>query len=69
MSEGLVASKTIRELKDELNEAHEELFEMRKERMSLRNEVSRLAVDLRVAVSDVKSKQRLIDSLMAELRK
>lgn len=69
MAEGLVAAKTIRELKDELNDARNELFEMRIERVSLRQEISRLAVDLRVAIEDAKQKQRHIDSLMSELRK
>lgn len=69
MSEALTSAKVIRSLKDELEEAHDEIQELRKARTLMRMELSRVAVDLREAVADVKSKQRRIDVLMAELRK
>ena len=69
MSEAFASAKVIRSLKDELEEAHDEIHELRKARTLMRMELSRVAVDLREAVADVKSKQRRIDVLMAELRK
>jgi uncharacterized coiled-coil DUF342 family protein len=65
----LVDGVTIRGLKDELNEAVDELNELRRERVDLRSKLTEIMNDFRVMQADVKGKQRLIDRLEAELRR
>jgi uncharacterized coiled-coil DUF342 family protein len=65
----LVDGVTIRGLKDELNEAIDELNELRRERVDLRSKLTEIMNDFRVMQADVKGKQRLIDRLEAELRR
>ena len=65
----LVDGVTIRGLKDELNEAIDELNELRRERVNLRSKLTEIMNDFRVMQADVKGKQRLIDRLEAELRR
>lgn len=65
----IVDGVTMRGLKDELNEAVDELNELRRERVNLRSKLTEVMNDFRVLQADVKGKQRKIDQLEAELRR
>lgn len=65
----LTAAKSLREVKDELNEAQELIVELRQERKLLRDKLRDLMVDHRALLADVKAKNRKIDALEAEARR